>query len=599
MVRRLVPLLPAIVALLALGAVSLTSIPELSSAAKGIGIGCAVASMLAAVFPRRPDLRAHGSVALAAGAMVAAGQVGHDATFMVFTAPFLAAAVATLRAPRVAETLARKRGAGEAQSLFDRAIPVRSRTPVLLAIVSGALVASLLVASLPPASRVVEAQVDRFFTGQIEDNQRIGFSSRLKLGSTTNMLTSGRVVLHVAGTAPELLRGAVYDRYEGEVWTSTRDTERKPVDATMPPASTARILIARGSRLPRGRQARFFVPPGTCRFGTASKTAAADGFGILRPSRQDDLAAELVVLSESDARASGWSCEPGLAAPPPGDQDLDMPASLRQQLAPIALEWLEGHVDLPARETVQLYAKRLMSFGYSLAVKRNHRIDPVVDLLTLHKEGHCEMFAAALALLARTQGIPARVVTGYRVSETNPLTGVSVVRERNAHAWVEVWLDGHWTAVDPTPPAELAGKPRPTWTEHVWDALGTEIDRFWAAVVRADPVTLGLGFVALGIAYLSVRRALAALRRRAPRSAEVAQEALASYDELEASLARAGLERKPSEPIERFATRIAEGGEAWAGDAASAIRRYAALRYGSEGSERDVARELSELAQRI
>ncbi|HHQ14032.1 MAG TPA: DUF4129 domain-containing protein, partial [Chromatiales bacterium] len=54
------------------------------------------------------------------------------------------------------------------------------------------------------------------------------------------------------------------------------------------------------------------------------------------------------------------------------------------------------------------------------------------------------------AVLARAAGIPARVVTGYQGGELNPLGNYWIVRQADAHAWVEVWLDGHWERIDPT-----------------------------------------------------------------------------------------------------------------------------------------------------
>lgn len=594
MVKRLVPLFPAIVAFLTLGVVSLAGVVELSFAAKAFAIGGGAASMLAAVLLRRADVRAHASVCLAAGSMVASGQAPHDAAFMLMTAPFLAAAIAALRVPRTGE----RTGRGPRPPRFvDRHVPARSQGPLALALAVGAVVAAGLVATLPPASRAVEAQVDKLFTGNIEVEQRVGFSSRLRLGSTTKMLTSDRVVMHVDGPPPELLVGAVYDRYEADAWTSTRDESRAPVVAKTTDATT-RIRVSRTARIPRGTQSRFFLPPGTCRFGTLSGKASVDGFGVARPSSRDDLA-ELAVLSEADAQKTRTSCEPALSQPPPADEDLLVPPALRRELLPIASSWLEGEASPSEAEAVAVFARRLRSFGYSLSVRRSPRVDPVLDLLTIHREGHCEMFSAALALLARSRGIPARVVTGYRVSETNPFTGVSVVRERNAHAWVIAWVDGRWVTVDPTPAAELAGRPRPTFLEHVWDAAATEVDRLWAALLVTDPVTLGLGFVGLALAFLAARRAIEAWKRRIPRDDAASAEALAAWDELERALAAAGLPRKPSEPIEGFARRVAAGSEGWSADAAEGILRYADLRYGGHGAERDVGIALETLAHRI
>ncbi|HHM04638.1 MAG TPA: DUF3488 domain-containing protein [Gammaproteobacteria bacterium] len=66
------------------------------------------------------------------------------------------------------------------------------------------------------------------------------------------------------------------------------------------------------------------------------------------------------------------------------------------------------------------------------------------------RRGFCEHFAASFVVVMRAAGIPARIVTGYLGGERNPLNGYLVVRQRDAHAWAEVWLNGRWRRVDPT-----------------------------------------------------------------------------------------------------------------------------------------------------
>lgn len=65
------------------------------------------------------------------------------------------------------------------------------------------------------------------------------------------------------------------------------------------------------------------------------------------------------------------------------------------------------------------------------------------------RKGFCEHYAGATVFLLRASGIPARVVTGYLGGEYQP-AGHMIVRQSDAHAWVEVWIDGRWTRVDPT-----------------------------------------------------------------------------------------------------------------------------------------------------
>ncbi|HTE39504.1 MAG TPA: transglutaminase domain-containing protein, partial [Steroidobacteraceae bacterium] len=77
--------------------------------------------------------------------------------------------------------------------------------------------------------------------------------------------------------------------------------------------------------------------------------------------------------------------------------------------------------------------------------------DSVDDFLFETRSGFCEHFASAFAVLMRSVGIPSRVVTGYQGGEYNEIGDYLLVRQSDAHAWVEVWLEGRgWLRVDPT-----------------------------------------------------------------------------------------------------------------------------------------------------
>ncbi len=77
--------------------------------------------------------------------------------------------------------------------------------------------------------------------------------------------------------------------------------------------------------------------------------------------------------------------------------------------------------------------------------------DPIDEFLFNIRRGYCEHYAASFVFLMRAAGIPARVVTGYRGGEMNPLSDYFIVRQSDAHAWTEVWLAGKgWLRVDPT-----------------------------------------------------------------------------------------------------------------------------------------------------
>lgn len=93
--------------------------------------------------------------------------------------------------------------------------------------------------------------------------------------------------------------------------------------------------------------------------------------------------------------------------------------------------------------------------------------DPILAFLYNQKQGHCELFAAGMAAMCRSIGIPARVVNGFMAAEYNAIGDYYVIRQNNAHAWCEVYCgDDGWVAFDPTPSSEAAAEHRASrdWT---------------------------------------------------------------------------------------------------------------------------------------
>lgn len=142
-------------------------------------------------------------------------------------------------------------------------------------------------------------------------------------------------------------------------------------------------------------------------------------------------------------------------------------------------------------------------FTYSLQGQmRDPAIDPIEDFIANNPRGHCEYFATALALMARSQGVPARIVIGYRTDEWNDLGRFFQVRQLHAHTWVESylrredlpseltedphWAKGGWLRLDATPgsdTAEPAGvlkhgvRRARDWLEFLWDNYVLDMDR--------------------------------------------------------------------------------------------------------------------------
>lgn len=85
--------------------------------------------------------------------------------------------------------------------------------------------------------------------------------------------------------------------------------------------------------------------------------------------------------------------------------------------------------------------------AYSL----NPTAKTIDDFILTHKSGYCEHFATAFALLARASGIPTRLVSGFSTSEWNNTFNYFIVRAKDAHSWVEIYINNSWQLVDPTP----------------------------------------------------------------------------------------------------------------------------------------------------
>jgi hypothetical protein len=97
------------------------------------------------------------------------------------------------------------------------------------------------------------------------------------------------------------------------------------------------------------------------------------------------------------------------------------------------------------------------NYAYSLSTSRPPEgISPMEYFLFSSKKGFCEHYSTAMVLMLRSVNIPARIVTGFLGGEINEYGGYIIVRQSNAHSWVEAVIDGAWRRFDPTPqiPAE-------------------------------------------------------------------------------------------------------------------------------------------------
>jgi transglutaminase-like putative cysteine protease len=138
------------------------------------------------------------------------------------------------------------------------------------------------------------------------------------------------------------------------------------------------------------------------------------------------------------------------------DEDLDAALKLPEGINPRTLElgqrWereTKGDGEAIVARGLELF--RNGGYRYTLEPPLLTTAHTVDEFIFDSKLGFCEHYSGAFAVLMRSAGVPARIVTGYLGGDVNPIDEQLIVRQSDAHAWVEVWTDdGGWKRVDPT-----------------------------------------------------------------------------------------------------------------------------------------------------
>ncbi|MEM6703306.1 MAG: DUF3488 and transglutaminase-like domain-containing protein [Acidobacteriota bacterium] len=396
-------------------------------------------------------------------------------------------------------------GEGEARSL----IGAKNRRPSLVWLTGLALLVAVpLFVFLP---RLRNPYIMGSGSGSSDLRYVTGFSDEANLDIIGSIRSSDTVALRAQFEGGRQLAGSLrlkaiaYDRYEDKRWlrAARRSWERR--DATQgafrlgperPERHLQVWLQPIGSMAviapTEARSLQFLTPP--------PRALGVDpGGSIYLPAPPASVIEYQVGL--------GPVSRPELAKPPGADDaSLDLGG-----VTPAIAELAESVVTAAsALEQIRQVEEHLMTqYQYTLDLFGRPADNPVERFLTETRSGHCEYFASAMVLMLRSQGIPARFVTGYLGGEYNPLEGYYVVRQNNAHAWVEAYVpELGWQTFDPTPPAGRPGEferslmtfARQTydWLQFRWDRyvisygvddqqrLFSRLARFWSSFWEKD-----------------------------------------------------------------------------------------------------------------
>ena len=140
-----------------------------------------------------------------------------------------------------------------------------------------------------------------------------------------------------------------------------------------------------------------------------------------------------------------------IADAPPDKDDLEIPEIYNKELNGLVTR-LGLRALKPAEKVRKIEQYFADNFTYSLTQKERYpRGKYLTKFLFETKKGHCEFFATATALLLRAAGIPSRYAVGYSVQEYSQLEGQYIARARDAHSWVQAYVNDKWQIVDTTP----------------------------------------------------------------------------------------------------------------------------------------------------
>ncbi|MFC1812114.1 DUF3488 and DUF4129 domain-containing transglutaminase family protein [Thermodesulfobacteriota bacterium] len=266
-----------------------------------------------------------------------------------------------------------------------------------------------------------------------------GFTDQLTPGNIANLVRSNITAFRAefTGDTPEpdrlYWRGIVFWNFNGRTWT--RGIQ---VPDRLPPLTRENVVEYTLTLEPHGEKWLFALdlPVSKPAFATMK------GDQILMANQKLKNRVQYTIQSGSvhdTGQLKSWE-----------RKALDLPVNGNRKALALAQKWVSegGTPEEIIARALAFFGKN--DFSYTLNPPLLDK-DPVDDFLFRTRKGYCGHYASAFTFLMRAANIPSRVVAGYLGGEINPYGDYLIVRQSDAHAWSEVWIESKgWTRVDPT-----------------------------------------------------------------------------------------------------------------------------------------------------
>ncbi len=294
-----------------------------------------------------------------------------------------------------------------------------------------------------------------------------GFSDRMQLGAIGRIQQNEAVVMrvrHENGTQSKgelYFRGIALDTFDNRNWSASKAPAKLII-----PNINGRIDLDQAEPNSRLTKSTIYLEP----LDTPVLFAAPKVLSVETSMRHinRDISGDLsflpmgerisyTVTSDVSSPVQRVRLLPDTSYDGESQKYLKLPDDIDPKIGELA-HTVVGDAKTRYEKAVAIENHLLSNYGYSLEMRAGGE-QPVADFLFNVREGHCEYFASAMVVMLRSQGIAARVVTGFSGGDVNEKAGLRIVRQRNAHAWVEAYFPqaDAWVTFDPTPPSTDAG----------------------------------------------------------------------------------------------------------------------------------------------